>query len=105
MRLDLSREGGDIVLRLSDDGAGMNVDRIRSKAIERGLMAADADLNDREILQYILEAGFSTAEKQVAIGSGHEPVSGARVTGRVIGMTRGRGPLVEIGDRIVPFES
>ncbi|WP_028671178.1 Hpt domain-containing protein [Saccharospirillum impatiens] len=67
VRLDLSREGGDIVLRLSDDGAGMNVDRIRSKAIERGLMAADADLNDREILQYILEAGFSTAEKVTQI--------------------------------------
>lgn len=67
VRLDLSREGGDIVLRLSDDGAGMNVDRIRNKAIERGLMAADADLNDREILQYILEAGFSTAEKVTQI--------------------------------------
>lgn len=67
VRLDLSREGGDIVLRLSDDGAGMNVDRIRTKAIERGLMAADADLNDREILQYILEAGFSTAEKVTQI--------------------------------------
>jgi chemosensory pili system protein ChpA (sensor histidine kinase/response regulator) len=67
VRMDLSREGGDIVLRLSDDGAGMDVDRIRSKAIERGLMAADADLNDREILQYILEAGFSTAEKVTQI--------------------------------------
>ncbi|MEX0622655.1 MAG: Hpt domain-containing protein [Saccharospirillum sp.] len=67
VRLDLSREGGDIVLRLSDDGAGMNVDRIRNKAIERGLMAADADLNDREILQYILDAGFSTAEKVTQI--------------------------------------
>jgi chemosensory pili system protein ChpA (sensor histidine kinase/response regulator) len=67
VRLDLSREGGDIVLRLSDDGAGMDVDRIRGKAIERGLMAADADLNDREILQYILEAGFSTAEKVTQI--------------------------------------
>jgi len=67
IRLDLSREGGDIVLRLADDGSGMNVDRIRNKAVERGLMAADSDLNDREILQYILEAGFSTAEKVTQI--------------------------------------
>lgn len=67
VRLDLSREGGDVVLRLTDDGAGMDVNRIKQKAIERGLLDANSDLNDKEILQYILEAGFSTAEKVTQI--------------------------------------
>lgn len=67
VRLDLSREGGDVVLRLNDDGAGMDVERIRKKAIERGLLDPNSDLNDKEILQYILEAGFSTAEKVTQI--------------------------------------
>ncbi|MER0042333.1 Hpt domain-containing protein [Pseudomonas sp. MGal98] len=67
IRLELGREGGDIVLTLSDDGAGINLDAVRRKAIERGLMDAGADLSEHEILQFILEAGFSTAEKVTQI--------------------------------------
>ncbi len=65
--LDLAREGGEIVLTLKDDGAGIRLDAVRSKAIERGLMDADAELTDQEVLQFILEAGFSTAEKVTQI--------------------------------------
>lgn len=61
--LDLQRQGGEIVLLLADDGAGINLDAVRRKAIERGLMDADAELTDQEVLQFILEAGFSTADK------------------------------------------
>ncbi|BFN25858.1 chemotaxis protein CheA [Pseudomonas sp. SCT] len=67
IRLDLAREGGDIVLTLADDGAGINLDAVRRKAIERGLMVADSDLTEHEILQFILEAGFSTAERVTQI--------------------------------------
>lgn len=67
IRLDLHREGGEIVLTLSDDGAGINLEAVRRKAIERGLMDADADLTDQEVLQFILEAGFSTADKVTQI--------------------------------------
>jgi len=67
IRLGLAREGGDIVLTLADDGAGINLDAVRRKAIERGLMDAGADLSEYEILQFILEAGFSTAEKVTQI--------------------------------------
>ncbi|MCU1718660.1 Hpt domain-containing protein [Pseudomonas sp. 5P_3.1_Bac2] len=63
IRLSLGREGGDIVLTLADDGAGVRLDAVRRKAIERGLMDADAQLSDYEVMQFILEAGFSTAEK------------------------------------------
>ncbi|SDT04139.1 chemosensory pili system protein ChpA (sensor histidine kinase/response regulator) [Halopseudomonas xinjiangensis] len=65
--LDLRREGGEIVLQLADDGAGINLDAVRRKAVERGLMDASAELTDQEILQFILEAGFSTAEKVTQI--------------------------------------
>lgn len=67
IQLSLSREGGDIVLRLRDDGAGVKLDAVRRKAIERGLMDAQSDLSDHEVLQFILEAGFSTAEKVTQI--------------------------------------
>ena len=65
--LSLGREGGDILLTLADDGGGIRLDAVRRKAIERGMMVADADLSDQEILQFILEAGFSTAEKVTQI--------------------------------------
>ncbi|RRV40018.1 response regulator [Pseudomonas sp. o96-267] len=67
IRLNLGREGGDIVLTLDDDGGGIRLEAVRRKAIERGLMDADSDLSDHEILQFILEAGFSTAEKVTQI--------------------------------------
>ncbi|MFO7703808.1 MAG: Hpt domain-containing protein [Halopseudomonas sp.] len=63
IRIDLRREGGEIVLQLADDGAGINLDAVKRKAIERGLMDVDAELTDPEILQFILEAGFSTADQ------------------------------------------
>ncbi len=65
--LDLRREGGQIVLQLADDGGGINLDAVRRKAVERGLMDADAQLTDQEVLEFILEAGFSTAEKVTQI--------------------------------------
>ncbi|SEJ06934.1 chemosensory pili system protein ChpA (sensor histidine kinase/response regulator) [Pseudomonas linyingensis] len=67
IRLSLSREGGDILLTLADDGAGVNIAAVRRKAVERGLMAADAGLSDYEVLQFILEAGFSTAAQVTQI--------------------------------------
>ncbi|MCK7544345.1 Hpt domain-containing protein [Marinobacter bryozoorum] len=60
--LTLTREGGEVVLRMMDDGAGIHSDVIRRKAIERGLLGEQEDLSQREILQFILQPGFSTAE-------------------------------------------
>jgi len=67
IRLTLGREGGDILLTLADDGAGIRLEAVRRKAIERGLMTEGSELNDHEVLQFILEAGFSTAEKVTQI--------------------------------------
>ncbi|TGG90321.1 hybrid sensor histidine kinase/response regulator [Natronospirillum operosum] len=67
IRLNLQREGGDIVLRLSDDGQGINVDDVRAKALERGLIDADSEMDDHEVLQFILTSGFSTASEVTQI--------------------------------------
>ncbi|MDM8190025.1 response regulator [Pseudomonas koreensis] len=61
--LDLSREGGDMVFDIRDDGAGVPLEAVRRKAIKRGLLAPDAEISDRDVLQFILQPGFSTAEK------------------------------------------
>ncbi|WP_454836390.1 Hpt domain-containing protein [Pseudomonas lini] len=61
--LDLSREGGDIIFDIRDDGAGVPLDAVRRKAIKRGLLHPDSDISDRDVLQFILQPGFSTAEK------------------------------------------
>ena len=52
---------------MADDGGGIRLEAVRRKAIERGMMVPDSDLTDQEILQFILEAGFSTAEKVTQI--------------------------------------
>ncbi|KUM42433.1 Hpt domain-containing protein [Pseudomonas sp. EpS/L25] len=72
--LDLRREGGDIILTLADDGRGIDLDAVRRKAIERGLMAEGVELPDAEVLQFILESGFSTA------------ASITQISGRGVGM-------------------
>ena len=61
--ISVAQEGSEIVIRFSDDGAGLNIEAIRSKAMERGLVARDASLTDEEMIQFILVAGFSTAAK------------------------------------------
>ncbi len=63
----LAREGGEVVLRLSDDGRGMQLESIKRQAIARGLMKADAALSENDILQFVFKPGFSTAEKVTQI--------------------------------------
>ncbi|CRM27736.1 Hpt domain-containing protein [Pseudomonas sp. 25 R 14] len=61
--LDLSHEGGDIIFDMRDDGAGVPLDAVRRKAIKRGLLDPEMEISDRDVLQFILQPGFSTAEK------------------------------------------
>ena len=56
-------EGGNVVIEIADDGAGINAQRVRQKALDRGLIATDAALTDEEAYQLIMLPGFSTAEK------------------------------------------
>ncbi len=63
IHLNLLHEGADIVIEMTDDGAGVPLEAVRRKAIKRGLLDPAACLSDHEILQFILRPGFSTAEK------------------------------------------
>ena len=60
--LNAYHEAGSIVIEVSDDGRGLNRQRILAKATERGLIAHDAVLSDPEVWQLIFAAGFSTAD-------------------------------------------
>lgn len=85
IRITLERESSDVVLRIADDGTGISMDAIRKKAVERGLMEADSDLGDTEVLQFILETGFSTAEKVT------------QVAGRGVGMDVVNSEVKQLG--------
>src|SRR4249920_2173912 len=74
VRVAVQREGSEVVLKISDDGRGLNKEAIRSKAIERGLLSADAEVSDETLYGLILESGFSTAETV------------SRLAGRGVGM-------------------
>jgi chemosensory pili system protein ChpA (sensor histidine kinase/response regulator) len=59
--LELHREGAEVMVRLTDDGGGMNLSAIRHKAETLGLIGAGQTLSDEDAIQLILEPGFSTA--------------------------------------------
>ena len=83
--LHLAREGGDVVLRLSDDGRGINLEGVKKRAIERGLMKENAPLTDKEIMQFIFRPGFSTAEKVT------------QISGRGVGMDVVHSEIKQLG--------
>jgi chemosensory pili system protein ChpA (sensor histidine kinase/response regulator) len=81
----VDRQGTDVILRVSDDGAGINASAIRAKAVKQGLLDADSKISDREVLQFILKSGFSTAE------------SVSQVAGRGVGMDVVDAELKQLG--------
>jgi two-component system chemotaxis sensor kinase CheA len=63
LRLNAYHASSSIVIEVSDDGGGLNRDRILEKATERGLIAPGKMLSDQEIYALIFEPGFSTAQQ------------------------------------------
>ncbi|WP_271408705.1 chemotaxis protein CheA [Pseudomonas sp. Q1-7] len=61
LRLNAYHESGSIVIEVSDDGRGLDRERILAKAVEKGLVQPDQMLGDNEIFRLIFEPGFSTA--------------------------------------------
>lgn len=85
VRIQVAREATEIVVRLSDDGGGMDRDAIRAKAIERGLLRPDARVSDDQIFQLTQVPGFSTAEKVT------------QVAGRGVGMDVVANEIKQLG--------
>jgi len=86
--LDAYHKGGNIIIEISDDGAGLNKEKILSKARERGLVKDDEVLTDDKIYELIFLPGFSTAEVV------------SDVSGRGVGMDVVRRNIVSLGGRI-----
>jgi two-component system, chemotaxis family, sensor kinase CheA len=63
LRLNAYHDSGSIVIEVIDDGRGLNREKILAKALERGLVATEQQLSDKEVYRLIFEPGFSTAEQ------------------------------------------
>jgi two-component system chemotaxis sensor kinase CheA len=90
LTLRAAQEGSHVVIEVCDDGAGLAVDKIRSKAIERGLLSAEraAQLGERDLLQLVFLPGFSTA------------AAVTNVSGRGVGMDVVRTNVEKIGGKV-----
>jgi chemosensory pili system protein ChpA (sensor histidine kinase/response regulator) len=91
--LRVTRQGTDVIIHIEDDGGGIDLQAVRRKALENALIASDSDLTEQELLQLILESGFSTAARV------------SQVSGRGVGLdvvdatVKQLGGTVSIGSR------
>ncbi len=90
LSLKAYHEGGQVNIEISDDGAGVDVERVRAKAVERGLIRADqaAQLTEREAMNLLFMPGFSTAGQVT------------NVSGRGVGMDVVKSNVEKIGGAV-----
>ena len=86
--LNAFHQGGNIVIEVKDDGAGLNKERIRNKAIENGLISDEEFLSDDQVYDLIFQPGFSTADVV------------SDVSGRGVGMDVVRRNIAELNGSI-----
>ncbi|GCL61997.1 chemotaxis protein CheA [Pseudaquabacterium pictum] len=104
LRVSARQEADRVLLDISDDGAGVDTERVRAKAVERGLIAADraGTLTDHEAVQLVFLPGFSTAESISDLsgrGVGMDVVRSAveRINGTVeLSSVRGQGTTIRL---------
>ncbi len=88
LKLSAYYAGAHVVIEIDDDGAGLNAERIRAKAVDRGLISAELELSESEIQGLIFEPGFSTAE------------NATNVSGRGVGMDVVKRNIENLGGSI-----
>jgi chemosensory pili system protein ChpA (sensor histidine kinase/response regulator) len=88
IRIALKQEGNEVTLTFSDDGAGLDFDKIRGKAEKQGLLAAGAQASPEALAELIFTPGFSTAE------------SISEIAGRGIGMDVVKSEILGLGGRV-----
>ncbi len=88
IELNAYHQGGNIIIEVKDDGAGLNREKIYKKAVLRGLVNPDEELTEERIHQLIFQAGFSTAEQV------------SDVSGRGVGMDVVRNNIKELGGQV-----
>ncbi|UGB38809.1 chemotaxis protein CheA [Frateuria soli] len=89
LKLDAFHRGGNIVVEVSDDGAGLNREAIVRKAVERGLIRSGEGLSDEAVGDLIFQPGFSTAEVTTDL------------SGRGVGMDVVRRNVSDLGGSVV----
>jgi two-component system, chemotaxis family, sensor kinase CheA len=94
IKLSARHAGTEVLITIADDGRGLNRERIRERAIERGLMSADGAVTDNDLFQVLFLPGFSTAA-QVTSMSGRGV--GMDVVKRTIEGLRGKIDLASTG--------
>ena len=93
IHLNAYHKGGNITVEISDDGAGLNRERILAKARERGLIGPEEEPSDERVHNLIFQAGFSTAETL------------SDVSGRGVGMDVVRRNIAELGGNVQVFST
>ncbi|MCX8474616.1 MAG: chemotaxis protein CheA [Sphingomonas sp.] len=88
IKLSAEQKGARIFVRVQDDGRGINRERVKAKAIEKGIISPDAILSNEEIDQLICAPGFSTAETI------------SNISGRGVGMDVVRSNVEALGGRV-----
>jgi chemosensory pili system protein ChpA (sensor histidine kinase/response regulator) len=88
IRIELRQEGNEVMLAVSDDGAGIDIDRVRAKAIALGLMTPESALSDHDVAEFIFHPGFSTATEV------------SQLSGRGVGMDVVRSEVQALGGRV-----
>ena len=88
VRLSAAHQSGRIVITVADDGRGIDRARVRAKAVERGIIGADAQLSDEDVDNLIFAPGFSTA------------ATVSNISGRGVGMDVVRKNIQALGGRI-----
>ena len=83
--LKASQRGNHVIIEVKDDGGGINIQRVKEKAIEKGLLDKGAEIDDKELVNFIFRPGFST--KEVV----------SEVSGRGVGMDVVKEKLAAIG--------
>ena len=88
IRIALRHEGNEIVILMSDDGSGIDLDRLRRKAVEKGLLYDGQEVREAELIQLIFASGLSTTEEVTALA------------GRGVGMDVVRNEIAALGGRV-----
>jgi chemosensory pili system protein ChpA (sensor histidine kinase/response regulator) len=86
--LTVRQVGNEIAIEIADDGAGLDLDEIRAKAVANGKLASDARATDAQLIELIFQPGFSTASKVT------------QISGRGIGMDVVRSEIAALGGRV-----
>jgi two-component system chemotaxis sensor kinase CheA len=88
IHLSATHRSGNVILEVSDDGAGINRQKVKEKAIAKGLISRDAELTDNEIDNLLFLPGFSTASQVSSL------------SGRGVGMDVVKNAVQQLGGRI-----